>query len=74
MSSKRLGTLSDFARHIYLVRIECQCRRVTLADPRKLITAYQARGINYRLEAVAVWLRCERCGRKPWRVGPELGG
>lgn len=73
MSSKRLNTLSDFARHGYLLRIECECGRVVLADPHKIIVACQARGINYRLEAVAARLRCERCGRKPWRVGPGLG-
>jgi hypothetical protein len=73
MSSKRLDTLSDFARHKYLVRIECQCGRVVLADPHKIIQACQQRGKNYRLEAVAGRLRCEKCGRKPWRVGPGLG-
>jgi hypothetical protein len=73
MSSKRLDTLSDFARHKYLLRIECECGRVVLADPHKIIRACQAKGINYRLDAVAGRLRCERCGRKPWRVGPGLG-
>ena len=74
MSSKRLDTLADFTRHKYLLRIECECGRVVLADPHKIIAACQARGINFRLEAVAARLRCERCGRRPWRVGPGLGG
>ena len=65
MSSKRLDTLSDYARHHYLLRIECECGRVVLADPHKIIRACQERGINYRLEAVAGRLRCEKCGRKP---------
>ena len=43
------------------------------ADPHKIIQACQQRGKNYRLEAVAGRLRCEKCGRKPWRVGPGLG-
>ncbi len=73
MSSKRLDTLADFARHNYLLRIECDCGRVTLANPHKIIAACQARGISYRLETVAARLRCERCGRRPRRVGPGLG-
>jgi hypothetical protein len=73
MSSKRLDTLSDFARHKYLLRIDCQCGRVVLADPHKIILACQGRRISYRLDAVAGRLRYEKCGLKPWRVGPGLG-
>jgi hypothetical protein len=73
MGSKRLDSLSDFARHKYLLRIDCECGRVVLADPHKIIAACQARRISYRLEAVAGRLRCENCGRKPWRIGPGLG-
>ncbi len=74
VSSKRLETLADFARHKYLLRIECECGRVKLADPHKMIAACQARRISYRLDAVAARLRCENCGQRPWRVGPGLGG
>lgn len=73
MGSKRLESLSDFARHGYLLRIDCDCGRVVLADPRKIIAACQARGISYTLAEVAGRLRCEKCGRKPSRVGPGLG-
>jgi hypothetical protein len=73
MSSKRLESLADFTRHKYLLRIECECGRVVLADPHKLIMACAARRISYRLDDVAGRLRCEKCGRKPWRVGPGMG-
>lgn len=73
MSSKRLDTLSDFARHHYKLRIECECGRVVLADPHEIILACQKRGLSYKLEAFSARLRCERCGKKPWRVGPGLG-
>jgi hypothetical protein len=73
MSSKRLDTLADFTRYKYLLRIECECGRVVVADPYKIMAACQARRISYRLEEVRTRLRCERCGRKPWRVGPGLG-
>ena len=73
MSSKRLETMADYARHHYKLRIECECGRVVLADPHKIIAACQKRRLSYRLEAVSARLRCERCGRKPFRVGPGFG-
>lgn len=74
MGSKRFETMADFARHSYLLRIECECGRVTLADPRKIIAACQARRISYALPTVSRKLRCSKCGRRPFRVGPGLGG
>lgn len=59
MSNKRLNSLADFARHGYKLRIECECGRVVLADPHKIIAACQERSVSYKLEAVAVRLRCE---------------
>ena len=73
MSSKRLETMADYARHHYMVRIECECGRVVLSDPHKMIVACQERRLSYRLEAVAQRLRCQKCGRKPFRIGPGLG-
>lgn len=73
MSSKRLETMADYARHHYRLRIECECGRVVLANPHKIIAACQKRGLSYRLEAVAARLRCQKCGRKPFRMGPGLG-
>ena len=71
MSSKRLETLSVFARHGYLLWIECECRRVKMADPHKIIAVCPARRVSYRLQTVAAHLRCERCGRKAWRARLE---
>jgi len=74
MSSKRLETLADFARHRYKLRIECDCGRVKIADPHAIIAACQKRGVSHRLETVAAHLRCGKCGRRPKRVGPGFGG
>lgn len=57
--------MADFARHHYLLRLDCECGRVVLADHHKVIAACQARRISYRLQAMAERLRCEKCGRKP---------
>lgn len=73
MSSKRLESMADFARHGYRLRVDCDCGRVALLDPHKVIAACQARNISYRLEAVAERLRCEKCGRRPRRIGPGFG-
>lgn len=73
MSSKRLDTRADFARHSYKLRIECECGRIVTAGPQQIIAACQKRKLSYRVEAVAARLRCEECGRKPFRVGPGLG-
>lgn len=73
MGSKRLETMADYARHKYLLRIDCDCGRAVLVDPHKIILACQQRRISYRMDAVAARLRCEKCGRRPRRVGPGLG-
>lgn len=73
MSSKRLETLADYARHSYKLRIECRCGRVTYADPHEMITACQHAKVSYRIEALPGRLRCEACGQRPARVGPGLG-
>lgn len=73
MGSKRLETMADYARHKYLLRIECECGRVVMSDPHKIIAACQERHITYALPVVTSRLRCTRCGRRPFRVGPGLG-
>jgi len=39
MSSKRRQTMADYTRHHYHLRIECECVRVVLPDPQKIIAA-----------------------------------
>lgn len=73
MGSKRLESMADFARHQYMLRVDCDCGRVALMNPHKIIAECQKRRISYRLEVVAARLRCEKCGRRPRRVGPGLG-
>lgn len=75
VSSKRLDSLADYARARYLVRIECACGRVLLKDPHELLALIAARGWpRYTLEGLALRLKCQRCGKRPKRIGPGLGG
>lgn len=75
MSSKRLDTLADYARHNYKLRLDCRCGRVVLLDPHDLLAAIMARGwASYNLEGLAMRLKCQKCGARPERIGPGLGG
>lgn len=74
MSSKRLDSLSDYARHGYKLRVDCQCGRVVVLDPHKLLGSVLERGWrSYSLEGLATRLKCQKCGMRPSRIGPGLG-
>jgi len=49
MSSKRLNSLSDYARHGYKLRLDCECGRVVLLDPRQLLQACYERRLSHHL-------------------------
>ena len=73
MSSKRLSSLSDYARHGYKLRLDCECGRTVLADPRTVLRLCHEKGWHHSLEGVTMRLRCSTCGRRPARIGPALG-
>lgn len=73
MSSKRLASLSDYARHGYKLRLDCECGRAVLADPHTILRLCHERGWRHTLEGIALKLRCSKCGARPKRIGPALG-
>lgn len=74
MSSKRLDSLSDYARHGYKLRLDCDCGRVVLIDPHALLGVVLERGwTGYSLEGLAMRLKCRRCGKRPNQIGPAVG-
>lgn len=73
MSSKRLSSLSDYARHGYKLRLDCECGRTVLADPHTILRLCHERGWRHTLEGLALKLRCSNCGRRPKRIGPASG-
>ena len=75
MGSKNLRSLRDFIRHKFSVRVECQCGRVRLIDPRRLLDMVEERGWTaYSLDGIAMRLRCEKCGQRPKHMGPGFEG
>ena len=74
VSSKRLDTLADYARHSYKLRLDCLCGRVVLLDPHDLLAVIMARGwASYSMEGLAMRMKCQKCGSRPARIGPGLG-
>ena len=74
MSSKRLDTLADYARHSYKLRLDCRCGRVVLLDPHELLAVIMARRWpSYSMEGLAMRLKCQKCGSRPERIGPGIG-
>lgn len=73
MSSKRLSGLTDYARHDYKLRLDCECGRTVLIEPYALLKLCNDQGWRHELEGIASKLRCSKCGRRPHRIGPALG-
>ena len=73
MSSKRLESLAEYARHGYKLRLDCVCGRVVMLDPHDLLGVILARSWpRYSLDAIGQRLKCQRCGSRPKRIGPGL--
>lgn len=74
MSSKRLESLADYARHGFKIRVDCKCGRVVVIDPRTLLQMIAKKGWSRpSLDAIGQRLKCQRCGSRPKRIGPGLG-
>lgn len=73
MSSKRLSSLSDYARHGYRLRLDCECGRIVLLDPHAVLQFCHERSWRHTLDGLALRLRCSQCGARPKRIGPALG-
>jgi len=74
MSSKRLDTIADFARHGYRLRVDClSCKRVAIIEPRQIVELCSKRGWSRDMRAVERRLRCSACGSREVRCGPAFG-
>jgi hypothetical protein len=74
MSSKRLDSIADFARHGYRLRVDClQCKRVAVMDPCRIVEICSKRGLSRDMHAVQRRLRCSVCGWRDVRCGPAFG-
>jgi hypothetical protein len=58
MGSKRLDAISDYARHGYVLRVDCRhCKHVGLLDPAPIIDLCQKRGWSRQMTFVEARLR-----------------
>jgi len=74
MSSKRLDTISDYARHGYTLRVECRsCQRVAIIHPMEISLLCQRRNWSRQIAFVERRLRCSKCGSRDVRAGPGFG-
>ena len=74
MSSKRLDSIADFARHGYRLRVDClACNRVAIMDPRRIVEICSKRGLSRDMQAIERRLRCSACGSRRVRCGPAFG-
>jgi len=74
MGSKRLDSISDYARHGYQLRVDCRdCGRAALLDARELTALCSKRGWNRDVFSLSKRLRCSNCGSRNVRHGPAFG-
>lgn len=64
MGRIRVDTLSQVARHDYLVLVICRCGNRKLFDPTVLSLKYKVRMMDELRER----FRCGLCKRRPWDV------
>ncbi len=74
MSSKRLDSISDYARHGYRLRVDCRnCGHAGLLDARELTALCSKRGWNRDVFSLEKRLRCSNCGGRNVLCGPASG-
>ena len=65
MSSKRLDTISDYARHGYRLRVECRsCQRVADIHPMEISLLCQRRNWSWQIVVIGPGLRCSKCSNR----------
>ena len=74
MSSTRLDTISDYARHGYRLQVDCRkCGRVAKLDARAITEQCIKQGWNRDIGQIEQRLRCSQCGSRDVRCGPAFG-
>lgn len=73
MSSKRLDSTADYARHGYAIGVRCRsCGHTAKLDARAItcqaIKLNQCRDIG----AIVSRLKCSKCGQRGGEVGPAF--
>ena len=73
MSSKRLDTISDYARLGYAMKVECRdCGHSAKLDARAISDQAHKRNLSRGIAAIEQRLRCQKCGKRNVRCGPAF--
>ena len=73
MGSKRLDKISDYARHGYAMKAECQeCGHSAKLDARALSNDAIRRNLSRDIGAIERRLKCQQCGQRNVRIGPAF--
>jgi hypothetical protein len=70
MGTKRLDSISAYARHGYDLRVECRCSRVAVLDAGELARVAHATRRSRAIASIVGRLRCAECGAPPRDWGP----
>lgn len=73
MGSKRLDSISDYARHGYVLRVDCRaCGHIAKLDPAPIGADAVARNKPRGIAAIQQRLKCSRCGKREVECGPAF--
>ncbi len=71
MGTKRLDTISDYARHGFDLQVRCRaCKRVSVIDARALSIKCTSESLSRNMSAIARRLKCQGCGARDVVCGP----
>ena len=71
MGTKRLDTISAYARHGFNLQVKCRgCGRVAVIDARALSISCTAASLSRDMGAIRRRLRCQGCGGREVACGP----
>lgn len=71
MGSKRLDTISDYARHGFDLRVACRaCKRVTVIDALALSGECSRASQSRKMPVIQRRLKCQGCGGRDVTCGP----
>lgn len=73
MGSKRLDTISDYARHGYAIGVNCRaCGHTAKLDARAISDDAIKRNLPRDVGAIARRLKCSKCGKTEVSLGPAF--
>lgn len=63
-ANTRLDSLHDYIKHDANLQVTCACGKQHVYDAVRFCRYAMCRGWNTQLQALAYYIRCDRCGRR----------